>query len=109
MTNCNRVLSPKVSAERFGDNPRRRRRDIDGGGVGFIAVLCRDVDVFDFALRSGNWQTVFTHSLKMEFNGFPDLRLSLLNSVAGRNTAREVRNVRGVVAVHLFNNDCISQ
>jgi len=44
-------------------------------GVGFIGLLYRYFDVLNSALRKGNWQAIFTHTLEMKFDGFTDLLL----------------------------------
>jgi len=66
------------------------------------AWLGHNVDVLDLARRRGNWNAVFTHAFEVKFDGFADLCFRLRNGRARRDTARKIRNVRGIIALRFF-------
>lgn len=65
--------------------------------------------VFHSTAWLGNRQAVGAHSLDVEGNGFPNLAKRLIDRIASRNAARQVRHVSAVVALPLFDHDRVSQ
>ena len=102
--------------------PSRLLRDdphqaIDGDCIGQLQRTCRncwigsvgrDFDVLDAAGRLGHGQAIFSQSFDVDFDGFEDASLSLLHRCVCRHTARQIGNVRGVVRLGLFHDDCIT-
>ncbi len=70
--------------------------------------LCSDFDVLDLALREGNGNTIFAHAFKVEGDGFPDFSLRLGHSDARSDASRQIRDVRGVVAFGLLDDDRVA-
>lgn len=55
--------------------------------------LCGDVDVFDLACSSRDWEAIFPQAFDVENDGFTDFGFDLCNCRAGGNAARKVGHI----------------
>ena len=66
------------------------------------------VDVFDLARWDWDRKSIFSQPFDMECDGFADFGLDLRNAGAGCDAAGQVRDVRGVVAFCLLDDDRVA-
>jgi len=71
------------------------------------AHLRREFDVLDLA--GGLWDrlTILAHTFEMEGDGLTDFSFGFLDGHSSGDAAREVRDVGGVVALGLLDDDCV--
>jgi hypothetical protein len=73
-----------------------------------VCSLGCDINIIDLTLGNRDSDSVFAHAFNVQNYRFADAVLDFCDGLAGCDTARQIRNVCGEIAVSFLNYDCIS-